>query len=342
MTKLTRKRLAAAGMILAVGVAGGVYFTQDRSTKSSPWSPQPATASPPTDVGDYFVAPRAEGEFLLRVSPKRQPQELTLNCPAVLQAPDIDGDGGDRAWSAAESVTTLDYMSQREITLRTVHTADMIFFLVSYPDVSPSTTHRSFRWDAEAEIYKPTNDREDLFVFKWRMDGSGADLSLRGARAHKADIWFWKACRTDPVGYADDKWQSLSEQGDRRARQILTPGQSPMHLIRSGDSGRSSYDAKVPVEYGGTFAPRFTNRQPQGSRADVRARGNWHDGAWTIEFARKLDTGNGDDVAFRIGATYAFIVSCYEIAGAKPNSTWHQPLYRSGDAFDKLVLRITP
>lgn len=37
---------------------------------------------------------------------------------------------------------------------------------------------------------------------------------------------------------------------------------------------------------------------PLGSAADVGAKGKWADGWWTLEFARRLDTGEADDTTF--------------------------------------------
>ncbi len=85
---------------------------------------------------------------------------------------------------------------------------------------------------------------------------------------------------------------------------------------------------------------QYYPRQPEGSRADIRAKGVWREGRWTIEWARKLQTGHDDDVAFVPGQSYDFVVSCYEMAASEVHPEWSQPLYKAGDAFDLLRLRI--
>lgn len=324
----------------------------------SVWLVQPLGQTPETVVGrttsdltkpvlgmesGYSASTIVPGDFQALVPAKRSPVDLELLCPAVDEAPVIDGVAGEVAWTSAKRITTLDFSSQRTITICAVHTSETIFFMVKFLDISPSTTHKSFGWDQQAGIYKPSNDREDMFVFKWSMQGLDADLTLRGYRPHRADLWFWKACRTNPVGYADDKWQSCSprKQAAHSKEIISSSGEGPMYLLRSGDSGRSAYQEKIPLDYRGPFAPRFTNRQPTGSRADISARGCWRDGIWTVEFARKLDTGHDDDVTFTVGGKYLFIVSCYEISGDTVHAEWSQPLYRTGDGFDRIVLEIT-
>ena len=39
---------------------------------------------------------------------------------------------------------------------------------------------------------------------------------------------------------------------------------------------------------------------PQGSIADVKAKGVWRDGRWHLELSRKLDTGHSDDTQFAL------------------------------------------
>jgi hypothetical protein len=343
MNKRVYKWAILAAVLLAVSVS--VWFVQ-------PFGHGPARAvasSTPDlvkpfmrDKSGYAVSASAPGDYRALAAAKRSPTELTLVCSPVDQSPVIDGDPSDTAWTGAGKITTLDFSSQRTINISSVRSGEMIFFLVTYPDVSPSTTHKSFRWDRQAGIYKPNNDREDMFVFKWSMQGLDADLSLRSMRSHQADVWFWKSCRTNPVGYADDKLHSYAgrKQGANSVEIVSPGGNGSMYLLRSGDSGQSAYEEKIVFDYMGDFAPRFSNRQPLGSRADVSARGCWSEGNWTVEFARKLDTEHDDDVVFDVGGKYLFIVSCYEMSGDTVHEEWSQPLYRTGDGFDRITLDI--
>jgi hypothetical protein len=289
----------------------------------------------------YAMSPVAPGDYRDLVPPKRSPRDLKLVCSSVEAPPVIDGVGNETVWAGAKKITTLDFSSQRTINIASVHTPEMIFFLVTYPDVSPSTTHKSFGWDDGAKIYKPSNDREDMFVFKWSMQGLDADLTLRGRQPHQADVWFWKACRTNPVGFSDDKHHTYShKQSDGGSKIVFSSENAPIYLLRSGDSGQSAYQEKIALDHTGPFVPRFSNRQPTSSRADVSAKGIWREGLWTIEFARKLNTGHDDDAPFAIGGEYLFIVSCYEMSGDTVRGEWSQPLYRTGDGFDRIVLDV--
>lgn len=280
------------------------------------------------------------GEFMTVVPPKRRAQELELVSVPVKETPTLDGRAAEALWKTAPVVETLDYASQRPLTLQSVHTTEEIFFLVTYPDRAPSETHRSWGWDANEGVYKPLGDREDVFVFKWSMVGNRVNLSFRDAQPHRADIWYWKARRTNPMGYADDKMQIVQPEFQKDTAVLASPSYGSLYLVRPGDEGRAAFEEKIFYTYQGDVLPRFYAQQPQGSRADVRAKGTWSQGLWTIEFGRKLKTGHDDDLAFDLGGVYLFAVSCYEMAYGRVEAELTQPLYKLGDAFDHLLLRI--
>jgi hypothetical protein len=62
-----------------------------------------------------------------------------------------------------------------------------------------------------------------------------------------------------------------------------------------------------------------------GSRDDLKAKGIWQDGRWTVEFARKLNTGHNDDIRFKAtpGETryYVFDVAVFDRSIVKHTST---------------------
>ncbi len=111
-----------------------------------------------------------------------------------------------------------------------------------------------------------------------------------------------------------------------------------MSLIRKGDSGTPAYKSEIPVKYDSDIVHRFISQAPTGSRADIKAKGKWKNGIWTIEFGRALDTGNSDDIRFELNNNYQFGVSRYEIGGRKPNPELDQPLYGSGDISEIITL----
>ena len=102
---------------------------------------------------------------------------------------------------------------------------------------------------------------------------------------------------------------------------------------------RSSYKSITYEEFMGDTVPRYRHRQPTESRADIKAKGIWQDGFWTIEFQRKLVTGNEDDVQLNPKVSSFFGVSRYEIAGKPKNPKLEQPYYEAGDIREIIELK---
>jgi hypothetical protein len=325
---------------------GGLESSPVRPATSGPVASAVAATPPVRSTAaresseDGETSAAQPGKHAAFVPRKREPRELILVSMRVADAPTLDGRADEPFWKDAPAITTLDYSSQRPITLRSVHTAQEIFFLVTYPEETPSETHKTWTWDPKEEVYREGPDREDVFVFKWSMSGNNVDLKLRNPEPHRGDIWFWKARRTNPSGYADDKWQSVSATPSPTSRKIPSSSGAALYFRREGDTGKPAWDEKFYFEYQGPTLPKYAAIQPEGSRADVRAKGVWSNKQWTIELGRKLNTGHDDDVVFTPGAAHLFGVACYAMASDTPHESWSQPLYRTGDVFDRLLLSI--
>jgi hypothetical protein len=254
------------------------------------------------------------------------------------EAPVIDGDASDPAWSRAKAVTTRDRIAGMEISLRSVHTDDEVFFLVEFPDPTESRAHKTLIWDEAAERYRSGPQREDTFVFKWSMEPYPVDLSISANKPYRADVWYWKAHRTDPLGYADDKIQMYGITDLKHAKRVISKDGRRFYLFRTGDEGEAAYQSVIAAEYTEPQVSKFRYQQPRGSRADVRAKGSWRNGVWTIEFRRKLRTGHDDDVQFEKSQSYRFGVSRYEIAGRKSDPRTEQPNHGAGEIGEHLTL----
>ena len=59
---------------------------------------------------------------------------------------------------------------------------------------------------------------------------------------------------------------------------------------------------------------------PSGSLIDVKAKGIWNNGEWTLEMSRKLDTGNADDVSLSQVKTIKGAIAVFNKAGAEHKS----------------------
>ena len=262
-----------------------------------------------------------------------------IRSPFVDKAPRIDGYADEAVWKNAPAITTRDQVANIDIELRTVHTGQTIFFLVCFPDDTEDRQHKTLEWNEALQGYRSGPEREDSFVFKWNMGPYPVDLTISGEDTYKADLWYWKAVRTDPVGFADDKHHLYGATKFPQSKSLYTQSGRPVYLARLGDEGRSAYSSRTYDRYVDRNVARYANRQPSGSRADVRAKGLWKNGYWTIEFSRNINTGYTDDVQFDKRFTYTFGVSRYEIAGKPANPKLGQPLYESGEIGELLTLR---
>jgi len=252
-------------------------------------------------------------------------------------APVVDGNE-DALWSQVPEVITSDSLADIDITLKALYTDDQIFFLVRFPDATESREHKTLVWNPDLELYKVGSKREDVLVLKWHMGHTSVDLSLSAEQPYKADIWYWKAHRTDHAGYADDKYQIYSHIAMPKSQPLVAKNGKIFYLARRGDQGVAAYEGQLQADYAKPEMPAFIFRKPEGSRGDVHAKGRWHEGYWTVEFSRLLSTGHADDVALDINHEYHFGVSRYEIAGRKPNPKVEQPNFGSGDITENLIL----
>jgi hypothetical protein len=268
-----------------------------------------------------------------QLSPTKQ-----LIAVKVDEAPAIDGKIEDPAWTVATALTTWDPLAKIEITIKSVYTDGEIFMLVQFPDETENREHKTMVWDGAAGIYKTGPKREDTFVFKWNMEPYPVDLTVSGEDSYAADTWYWKSNRTDHAGYADDKIQVYGNERVAESTEVIGKSGRPFFLHRSGDEGRAAYTVLIHDKYVADTIPKYAYRDPQRSRADIRAKGRWQNMTWTIEFGRKLDTGHHDDVQFLPTQGYQFGVSRYEIAARRVDPAIEEPLFGAGEISEPLEL----
>ncbi|WP_305044096.1 ethylbenzene dehydrogenase-related protein [Geoalkalibacter sp.] len=267
----------------------------------------------------------------------------TLVAAKVAAAPVIDGAAADAAWASAEELRVRDQVAEVDISLKAVYTAEEIFFLVSYADPEENRLHKPWVWNKSLESYVPGPQREDSFTFKWNMMDRPVDLSNFSDDSYRADVWYWKAGRSDPSGYSDDQTHILSDTPDRRAQEVTSRSGRKRYLVRPPDAGDAASEPRLVLDYEGEVVDQFTHRAPTGSRADIKAKGVWKDGRWTIEFARKLDTGHDDDLRFdpKAGLDYLFGVSIYGLYG-EPLDPSQPTRYGQGRISELIHLNFAP
>ncbi len=258
----------------------------------------------------------------------------------VAKAPVLDGSAQDPAWLGVKPLVIVDQASGKKILLRSVYTADQVFFLVQFPDAAQNFLHKPWVWNAADKKYEMGAHREDTFVFKWNMMDKEVDLSSFSDDNYRSDVWYWKANRTNPAGFADDKTQVLADSPGKKSKEKISATGKKRYLSRLSDAGKPPYKTYNPAAYEGDLVDAFPEGTPQGSRADVHAKGVWSGGLWSVEFARNLNTGHDDDVQFdpAVGKSYLFGISIFSLYGNPPDTSTPN-LYGLGRISEPLWLK---
>ena len=71
----------------------------------------------------------------------------------------------------------------------------------------------------------------------------------------------------------------------------------------------------APASFSGDRVPQYLPGRPSGSAADVRAKGKWSDGRWTLELSRRLNTGHDDDTPLDTTRSYKMAVAAFNFTG---------------------------
>ena len=276
--------------------------------------------------------------------------------------PTLDGDGGDAAWAeAAEHVVSVSggKIGSVDVTLKALYDGKDLFVLAQWPDSSLSIDKNLWEFDGSAWS---KSGNEDRIAFLWNMGIAGfeeqgclvachTDGMRTNADGELADEWHWKAARSNPIGYSDDKYLDNSfvegdveaghhgdggdstyadnnnEAGDGPAKTWTDPAAPAVPPYASADQAGSFLlrdDAvNLVAAAAGDKVPGYLLREPSGSRGDVKTVGTWANGMWTVEFQRSLNTGDNAtkdgtpvDVVFDTAKTYLFGVAVMDDAGS--------------------------
>ncbi|MDF1552086.1 MAG: ethylbenzene dehydrogenase-related protein [Deferrisomatales bacterium] len=213
------------------------------------------------------------------------------------------------------------YTSVAEVELKAVYTANEVFFLARWKDASKDDQHKPFKWegDKKAGEYVNGEEREDRLAFQFPIHGEFS-ANMLSATERVVDVWQWKAARTNGAGLLHDKHHvyAKSEPKGKFSTHYTADG-TPIYIVRANDGGVSPYKTnKVdPFTYQGDLVAQYLPIVPeQADAADVRARGRWQDGQWTVEAGRKLDTGHADtDAVFAPPRATKLAVAAFDHAG---------------------------
>jgi hypothetical protein len=201
---------------------------------------------------------------------------------------------------------------------------DRVFLALRWPDDTADVDYKG--WDWNGTKYVESGKREDMLAVRFNMDGE-FDRSMLSGKTYKVDLWLWSAARTNPSGLAEDWMHLISTKMIEDAAEYEVNGVGTVYIKKIRDSGNQLFKTlRPPKEKGSSHTPSFEMlSNPSGSVADVSARGVWKAGYWNLEFSRKLNTGNADDLSLRSGLKAAGQIAVFN-RGSSENKSISEPL----------------
>jgi len=143
--------------------------------------------------------------------------EDTLISEPVAVAPTIDGDASDAAWDDATAIT-IELDNGIDVSLKSVYTANNIYFLATWEDGNESIEIAPWSFDNTTKNWtRDYNSYEDQLAMMWNI--SMNNFSTEGPNAtvfsgthnttnssEMVDLWQWKSVQTNPVEKMDDRY----------------------------------------------------------------------------------------------------------------------------------------
>jgi hypothetical protein len=306
----------------------------------------------------------------------------------VTSPPQLDGSGSDAVWRNAPELK-VQTKNGPELSLKSVYSSDSLYMLISWEDETESAkkniwVYDGTKWDhlKEQRVYepKPTKSDEDRLAIHWPINDSIKGFAEKGCllSCHDSgrfskresrmftnspteflDQWHWKAARTNPIGYLDDKWMdnkvlSESQEPDLHERREAAhhgdaKGEGNLNYSNNKtDDGRPKFRSKggmagsqflvkedsILIDYSkttfrkGDTIPGYILARPKGSRGDVDARGVWREGRWTLEIGRKLvTTDKAHDVQLDdLRKTFYFDIAVFDNDGSNVHTRPLDPI----------------
>ncbi len=248
------------------------------------------------------------------------------------------------------------------VKIRAMADGEFLYLATQWVDTTYSVAKH--RWTYDGSTWTQSGN-EDRIGFNWDMGQNGTDGANCTTMCHGdglmrtnggvVDQWHWKAARSNPMGYADDKFVDAANQnGDPGLSAYSGNGSGVPEFMAAGDPSAnveflvnndaafSAFDPfgtignSVAVASSFNSGASFTNsdhipgyvlRIPQGDRASVQAAGKWYNGIWTVEF-KKPYAGSASDFAVVPGTSVKFSHETFDNqGGTHPNDGFDATVY---------------
>lgn len=291
-----------------------------------------------------------------------------LECRQLAQQVPIDGRVEWSIWNQADSLhlslangANFD-RGVSELTLKSFHNGQNIFFLLQWDDPDRSFNRRLIKtesgWIVHSskypDIFGESINFEDQAALSFHRTPGGCaatchvrtpkKMGLHYTDGDTADIWQWRSVSTNPIRRADDGWWSTYRHdslGGRHLDNLAAGGyfsnlnedwQQPYFLparpstrswIDPHSADVTPYFVADDIYSIGGDAPGVIVTPFRGDRGDVRAEGRWSEGRWTVEFMRPIRTGSSFDMELR--GEFYLGVALFDNAASK-HAFHHRPV----------------
>ncbi|MHA2298536.1 MAG: ethylbenzene dehydrogenase-related protein [Candidatus Hodarchaeales archaeon] len=284
--------------------------------------------------------------FTMAVLSAEQADTVALTAYKTTGTIVLDGSASESFWTDADDLIQSDIGgSGVNISIKAANNGTHVFLYATWTDDTKDDTRKG--WEYNGTDWLNLGGNEDRLDFLWTNGTNTPVCGHDGGTGYQFDVWHWKATRSAPAGWADDKYMNDvsgsdgGRHGDAKtaggykdnsvvkqaaaAAEITTKlgNTTDVSAFTNDDRPYWDSDGNVIAWSGGNNGTELTNfisgyntTVPSGSRGDVLAASK-HDGsAWHVEFMRALDTEHlVDDVKFETGETYTFYLAFHNNSG---------------------------
>jgi len=245
-----------------------------------------------------------------------------------------------------------------ELTLKAMYDDQELFMLAEWLDPTEDIQYWPWRRTADGWEHLFTDFKDETVYYEDKLgivfpvtadpvfenfgcavhchQTSRMPYGLKGTdEEHPLDVWHWKASRTDPAGYVDDKfWRGRdlsAKEGGRHAdptddggyaKNKNEDGTLPKWLpaddsaVRRGailKEGALPYSEEAAGRFPvGAVIPGIVVARAIGDRGSVRCESHYENGRWQLFMRRDLDTKSEYDVVFRPGGRHRFACAAFD------------------------------
>ena len=201
------------------------------------------------------------------------------------------------------------------VTVKAGMRGDDVYIYLQWADSTEDKVHKPYVWNTGKGRYEKSKKLEDRIALQFAMEGDYSTNWASG-KSFKADMWHWKAFRSNEIGLVHDKMTIISTQSTKKSYKLKTNSGKTVYISRPSDKGDRLYKSVRYRKKDKDVMPSYSlTRNPSGSIADIRAKGVWKGGMWTVVMKRKLSTGNPDDVKFSSGKSVKGGIAVFDQSG---------------------------